>query len=311
MAELREYGHIINPILTRQTLSPGSVISGSFSYSNSFADSEVTELTMKVVPQFVFQQDGTPTLFETTPGELLKYDMSDWITVAQDRVTIKKGESITISYTITVPQDANPGGKYATILLVPDQIQEESTQNEAKLNAQVGFTILGSVPGEVSSNSQILNFTVDKHIYWLWPQERISFTTTVANTGNVDYLPKGNIFLHSGDITTPIASLSINSENLVVLPENGRTFKNYWEKDPALFKLTENGVFLNTDYFRIGKITATAKIGYDVEGQRLIGEREVSFWILPLPVIVAILILILVSSVGAKIWKKRKNQLRK
>lgn len=311
MAELRDYGHILNPTFSRVSLTAGKITTGKFLYSNAFFSSAEETKSFVTKVEFIYQENGIPTVYTDTPEELRNYDMSSWVTVQEREFQLKKGESITINYQITVPNDPQLGGKYAVIVVVPKDKAQELEGAGAKINANIGFPIIGRIAGTEKINSEIVSFESNKHIYWSWPNETITFTTKVKNTGNVDYLPGGDIFIHTGDITQPIREFTINEKDLVVLPDNIRSYENFWEAKDPLIRFKDNGIFLNFEYFRIGKYTATAKIGYDVEGTRVVNNREVSFWILPLPLIVAILTIILVSSLGVLVWKKRQKHLQK
>ena len=61
----------------------------------------------------------------------------------------------------------------------------------------------------------------------------------------------------------------------------------------------------------MGHFIATEKVGYDVEGKRVVATREISIWILPLPLIIAILTIILVSTLGIWLWKRRQKHQQK
>ncbi len=311
MAEIRDYGHILNPTFTRITLSPGKQVTGTFRYSNAFFSNseEVKEFVTRVA--FIYQVNGVPTVYTTIPENLRTYDMSTWVTVKETDFQLKKGSSLDIHYSISVPIDPQLGGKYAVILVLPKEKLQEVEGTGAQINASIGFPIIGKMAGEARMNSEIVSFDTDKKIYWSWPKKQIVFSTELRNTGNVDYLPGGDIFIHTGDITKPIKEFIVNENDLVILPDNTRTYTNAWEATEPLVSRKGNGIFFNFEYFRIGKYTATAKLGYDVEGTRVVANREVSFWILPMPLIVAILTVILVSSLGVLVWKKRqKRQLR-
>ncbi|MCC7304300.1 hypothetical protein IT418_02720 [bacterium] len=310
MAEIRDYGHILNTTFARHILTAGTVTTGTFHYSNAFT-SETTEVKrFTTLVAFIYQEHGIPTIYQVTPEKLRNYDMSSWVEVQEKEFQLKTGESIDIHYNINVPKDPQIGGKYAVIVIVPQEKLEELTGAGAKITANIGFPIIGRIAGTERINSEIISFRTDKSIYWYWPSKPIVFTTTVKNTGNVDYLAGGDIFVHTGDITTPLKEFTINESDLVILPNNTRSFQNEWKATEPLLSMKNNGVFINFEYFRFGKFTATAKIGYDVEGTRVVGTREASFWILPLPLIVAILTVIVVSSLVI-IWKKRQKHRQK
>jgi len=61
----------------------------------------------------------------------------------------------------------------------------------------------------------------------------------------------------------------------------------------------------------MGKYYATAKVGFDVNNNRIIEDRLVSFWIIPIPLLLAILGTILVGLLIKfiiNVTKKRKKK---
>jgi hypothetical protein len=145
-------------------------------------------------------------------------------------------------------------------------------------------------------------------VYWFWPNEEATFTLLFKNKGNIDFLPRGDIFAHSGDITKSFWNTNFNPDQLVVLPENTREYKVTWKPQQGLFRTDRNGLTINLDYFRIGKYYATAKVGYDINNKPVIQDRVVSFWIIPIPLIAAVLGTILAIIVVRLVAKRFKRK---
>lgn len=309
MAGIRDYGSIISPALRRVTLRPGEEITGEFTYTNAFYDNSPDTQTFSTMVKFVFQQNGEPLVLDTTPSTLAQYDMSSWIIPKEKTVTLKKGESTKIHYTIQVPANPAPGGKYGTIVLAKTADPNEPALTGARLSGQVGFVLLGKMGDSEIRNSEVISFTSDHYFYFAWPNDPIIFTVVVKNTGNVDYLPGGNIFIHSGNITQPIKTLSVNPNNFVLLPENQRVLTIPWqERKTFIDTKSEQGIFINPEYFRIGRYIATAKIGYDLDGKRLTADKEVIIWILPIHLLIAILVLFIITCLVLVKWILRRKK---
>lgn len=303
----RDYGYIISPSLTWYTFKNGQHISDSFTFTNSFVTGEPEEQTFSLNVNFVFQENGEKKIYDTVPTGLANYDLSKWISLDKTEFTLKQNETVKIPYTITVPKEPLPGGKFAAIVITKKASIERLSNNGAALEDKIAYQILGSTAGTELRDSEIVDFSVDKPVFWWWPKEKAQFTVTLRNKGNVAFLPSGDIFVHQGNITKSIWSSSFNSNELVILPQNTRSYTTTWEPSGPFLKSTPNGVTINLDYLRVGKYTATAKVGYDQQGARIIADRLVTFWILPIPLIVAILTVILVIF-GSILWRKRKNR---
>jgi hypothetical protein len=303
----RDYGYIISPSLTWYTFTKGQQVSDELTFTNSFISGEPEEQTFVLTTNFVFQENGEKKIYDTVPTEFANYDLTEWISIEKTEFTLKQNESIKIPYTITVPLDPQPGGKFAAIVITKKSSIERLPTTGAALEDKIAYQILGSIAGSEQRDSEIIDFTVNKPIFWWWPNEKATFEVTLRNKGNVAFLPSGDIFVHQGNITRSIWNTSFNSTELVILPQNTRAYAATWEPSGPFLKSTPNGLTINLDYLRIGRYIATAKVGYDQNGSRIVADRLVTFWILPIPLIVAILTVILVIF-GSILWRKRKSR---
>lgn len=285
----RDYGYIISPSLDRYTFEPGKVIQGKFTVTNSFVTDEAESQTFIISTKFVFQENGNKYIYDTVPAGRQNYDLSPWITLEKTEVTVKQNASVEIPYTIVVPADPTPGGKYAAIIIEKKNDQAQLDSSGAALDDKVAYQIIGKVAGSEIRNSEVVDFEINKPIFWFWPREEVVFDLSFQNKGNVDFLPGGDIFVHSGKITNAFWNTNFNPEQLVVLPENTREYKVSWKPQTGLFRTDRNGLTINLDYFRMGKYYATAKVGYDVNNKRVVEDRLVSFWIIPIPLLLIIL----------------------
>lgn len=303
----RDYGYIISPSIDRYTFEPGKVIQGKFTVTNSFVTDEADSQTFIVSTKFVFQENGSKYIYDSVPAGRQNYDLSPWITLGKTEVTIKQNASIEIPYTITVPNDPTPGGKYAAIV-IEKKNSNQLDSSGAALDDKVAYQIIGRVAGSEVKNSEVTGFEINKPIFWLWPREEVTFTLSFENKGNIDFLPSGDIFVHSGKITNAFWNTNFNPEQLVILPENSREYTVNWKPQAGLFRTDRNGLTINLDYFRMGKYYATAKVGYDLNNKRVIEDRLVSFWIIPIPLLLIILGTVATSLLIRFISRRKKKK---
>jgi hypothetical protein len=305
----RDYGYIISPSLTWYHFKPGDKIQGEFTFTNSFITGEPEEQTFVLSSQFIFQENGEKKIYAVTPNDLTSYDLTPWMNLPNKEFTLKQNESVKIPYEITIPADTNripSGGKYGAVVISKKSSLERTDTTGAALEDKIAYQILGEIVGTEKKDSEILDFSVNKQIFWLWPNEQAEFTIEFANKGNVAFLPAGDIFVHTGDITKSIWTETFNPNQLIILPENSRSYTTTWKPTGPFLKTDQNGFTINLDYLRIGRYIATAKVGYDRNGSRIIVDRLTTFWILPIPLIVAILTSVLVI-LGFLQWRKRKS----
>lgn len=307
----RDYGYIISPSLTRYTFEPGTTVRGKFTLTNSFVTDAPEAQTFIISYRFIFQEQGKKNIYETTPSGKGQYDLTPWISLGRTEVTLGQNESVDIPYTITVPSNPLPGGKYAAILIQKKSSGGTLTSSGASLDDRVAYQIIGKVAGTEKRESEIVSFGSDKSVYFMWPNEVVTFTISAKNNGNVEFLPSGDIFVHQGAITGAIWNENFNPEQLVILPENARSYSVSWEAKKGFFRTDKEGLTINLDYFRIGKYHATAKIGYDQNNNRVVADRVVDFWIIPIPLLVAVLSLVaagILLSLVKKLLTKRKKK---
>ena len=127
----------ISPARVELTGTPGSVINEKFILTNE-QDSDQTFYTS--VEQYEVNSQGTPTFFRSNKG------LASWIKV-QSQVTLKRGERITVPFSIEVPSSAqssarisktNPKGNGAAIFLSTN-LQDNS------VGTKVGLLVLMDV----------------------------------------------------------------------------------------------------------------------------------------------------------------------
>ncbi|MCC7304302.1 hypothetical protein IT418_02730 [bacterium] len=304
----RDYGYIISPSLSRYTFEPNKVIKGTFTLTNSFVSDEPEDQAFVLSTKFVFQENGNKYIYDKVPAGRQNYDLTPWITLGITEVTIKQNGSVEIPYTITVPNEPTPGGKYAAIVIEKKTSNGQLSSSGAALDDKIAYQIIGKVAGSEIRNTEIVAFEINKPVFLLWPKEEVIFDLSFKNNGNVDFLPSGDIFVHSGKITNAFWNTNFNPEQLVILPENTREYPVSWKPQTGLFKTDRSGLTINLDYFRIGKYYATAKVGYDVNNKRIVEDRLVSFWIIPIPLLLTIFGIFLIGGIFRYVSKKKRKK---
>lgn len=200
------------------------------------------------------------------------YSLKDYIKPEISEFSLAHGQRITIPIEISIPKDAEPGGKYGAVIVA-------SFPSEDKTKEGIGVTIVSRlanlffvrVKGEVKEEGFLKNFLTDKKFYSSFP---IKFQLIFENKGNVHLVPYGVIEIFN--------LLGKKVGEIEVKP---------WFAMPNSLRSRE--VELSKETFLFGWYKAVASInrGY----QNLVDQKSVSFFVFPTKkILLFFLILILV-----------------
>ena len=177
---------------------------------------------------------------------MVKDNDGNWVSEAT--FTIAGGQTKTVTYKISVPEDVPEGGQYATLFAEAsnDAVQ---TSSGVKTVSRVGLLIYGRTTGETVRSSTIYDMAITKGIRLNGSADKTitltdefgnEVTTTkkgsvvasayVANTGNTDYTAKG-VFTVS---TVFGRTIYTNDTMISVLPENNRLITDAYEESLPL-----------------------------------------------------------------------------
>lgn len=262
----------ITPAIIEKVVSTVKPIKGTL---------EIFNLTNFPLPIHAFISSFSPKdLIDIPENKRSIYDASEWITVNEPDFILQPKSRRIILYSIKAPKNAEPGGHYATIFfqpLVPEQVL--SPQN-LYIIERVGTLVLLTVPGDITENIKIANFSVP-HFSQFGP---VPLTLSLENTGNTHVRPRGKIEIvnFQGKV---IFAIPLN-EGLII-PGTTKTYTI---------------PFGNKNTF--GKFYARATILYGTDQQHITATSN-SFWVVPYISIVTISIAIIVIALFLLNRKKR------
>lgn len=207
--------------------------------------------------------------------------LKDWIQVKDGNFNLAKGATKNVSYTISVPGNAEPGGHFATILFGTTGSKTDNTG--AQLSQKIGTLVLLTVAGKTNESAIVTKFSSAKKLYW--SNETINFDLKIADQGNVYIRPRG--FMVITDIFgRKVDQIEIDGKN--ILPGATRQI-------PLEYKAKR--------FF--GPYTATLTLIYGNSNQNL--NTTTGFWVIPwvsTSIVVAVLILIII--LRRRLWKALK-----
>lgn len=201
------------------------------------------------------------------------------------------GEKIRIPVTISIPPDAEPGGRYGAVVVSDEpSVRRESQGTGVTTISRAAFLFLVQVNGDIVQNGSLVDFHIEPNRKVYFRPQPVTFSIVFENTGNVHLAP-------SGDITIENMTGSVIDQFPVlpyfVLPDSIRVRNITWENSALQF----------------GRYTASLELnsGYDNQTDAAV----VSYWFIPIKLIAIVLgglfILILLIAFFLRNFKIQKK----
>lgn len=153
-----------------------------------------------------------------------QYSLASWLLADSKDISLLAGEEKTISFTITVPRDAEPGGHYASILF---SAGGEEQLGITSVTQRVGALVLLRISGNVTENSVIETFEAPTYS----KTAPLNITLRLKNEGNTHIRPQGTIVI-TDLFGRKVDELPLNGLN--VLPGATRKMDTEWNRSNVL-----------------------------------------------------------------------------
>lgn len=281
---------------------PGQVINDTLSIRN-IDTTENLNLNLRVI-DFTYTDDGgTPKLLLDPNLEPTAWSLKSYLK-APESVTVKKGDSKSVDFKISIPSNLGAGSYYSAIIYstgAPDG-------GNVGLSASGVTLVFVTVPGQVNEKLELKKFGVynpDKQ-----SGDGYSFITgtepkymgyTIENLGNITAAPVGTIELKNLIFGHVNKLDEVNPKQSLALIGQTRTFE-------ACIKLQEGEVKSNATRDCVsaglwpGLYKASISLFYGQNGnttQEL--SKTAYFWYLPLWFVVTVILLTL--AIAFAIWR--------
>ncbi len=257
----------------------------------------VTNLSDTTQTYYVFTRDiigvesGGVPLYADEDAELTGYELTQWVTLDTEEVTLEPGEEQQVKITIDVPEFATPGSHFGGMFvsLEPPKLRTVG----ASVGYQVANIISIRVAGDAVVNAQIRQFSTGNYIYG---NSTVDFQAIIENKGTVLVRPVGplEVFNMFGK---RVALLTFNESKAGIFPLTRRNFEITWEDEGPGF----------------GRYQAILSVVYGDQGKQSTISSTVSFWILPmnifLPALGVLAFLLLAVYVGVKLYIRNKMRM--
>lgn len=221
------------------------------------------------------------------------YTLKDYVKLPQMSIDLEHNERARIPVTISVPKDAEPGGRYGSVLVTTvskdaDRGDVSGAAPSSAIISRVGTLFFLTIPGDTNIEGKLESFqTVPKKLFFT--QGPIKFQLLYENKGDLHLNPYGELQI------TNLFNEEVGFVELdpwFAMPKSLRAREVEWNRE-----------------LLIGKYTATAHInrGYD----DIIDTETITFWVLPWKVIAPVflglfLIFLAIRFIGKNFEFKRK-----
>lgn len=247
------------------TAKPGEVITKEIKIRNESKNEKFINTTSQ---DFIITDDlGTPLQITNTDQSMNRWAASSWIQVSPSRVRLKPGETKSLTLTIITPEDAIPGGHYAMVLHSPNN-DVTISQTGAAIQTNVGTLVYITVPGEITENASIKEFSAPRFSEY----GPINFKTIITNLSDIHITPAGSINIYN---TFGFQTSTIKLNNTNIFPYTSREF---------LSTLNRKLMF--------GRYKAQINAVYGATGQLL--TATLFFWVIPYKLVALIITIIVI-----------------
>ena len=257
------------------TGKPGEIVTKEIKVRN---ESKTEKIIFTSVRDFIVTDDlGTPLQIENTNQSDNRWAASAWIQTSPSQIKLKPGETKSLVLTVIVPEDALAGGHYAMVLHTP-QNDISIDQTGAAVETNVGTLVYITIPGDITENAQIKDFSAPKFSEY----GPIDFKTIITNLSDIHITPAGSINIYNA---FGIKTSQIKLDNTNIFPYTSREFLNTLDRKLML-----------------GRYKAQINAAYGTTGQLL--SATLFFWVLPYKLIALALAIVIVIILLIKLKKK-------
>ena len=190
-------------------------------------------------------EDGQGRFVPIVEEESKGKSMAEWVDVTREEIIIPAEQTKELPFTITVPEDAPPGGHFAA-MLIGTKPPEERSSSQMVTSQIVTSLLFLRVTGDVNEDGDIRSFrTADRVI----EKPEAIFELRFENKGNVHILPQGEIQIKNmWGQERGIIPINRNTLFGNVLPDSVRQYRFSWTGEWSIADM--------------GRYTAIASLAY-------------------------------------------------
>lgn len=247
---------VVEPAKIEIFVNPGETVERTISITNRVA----ADVPFKIVLEdFIGAEDGS-TAVRLLGEDTSPYSFKKSITVGAPKFTIGFGQRITVPITISVPENAAPGGYYTSVVVSNDKEGLSASQSGTEVISRVAQLIFVRVNGDVNEGGTMKDFRLTPNDFFR-SKGPFTFEVLFENTGNVHLAPYGLITVRNLFGKT-VGQIPIDA--YYAMPKSQRYRQVTWDKK-SLF----------------GYYTATLELNTGVKNRVEVQESSLSFLVVP------------------------------
>ncbi len=280
----------VSPTSKVLKVQPGDTYTDEVVFWNLSQDADTYQIYVRGFRQ-IENQPGTAIILTDEEEAKSLYSASKWVTLEKDTLTLEPNKNTKLRYTINVPLDVTEGEYNAQIFLISESAG--GTQGSVTFaNLAAGMPLLLQIGDEFVENAELLRFTSDKKTY---EKINIDFLTQIKNLGDTHITPTGEIVVEN-IFKQEVARIPFNRNRQSLLRDNLGNYIDNW---------SQPGYLSPNNALAIGPMKATLLVTYrSIQPGFATLSSEISFWIIPWKILLAILLPIL-TAIIVVISKKR------
>jgi hypothetical protein len=174
-------GVTISPLTFELTANPGDTLTNTLKVYNP--TTSIISIRMEAEDIKPIGETGQVIV---EPEVEATYSLKRWIKTEPAEFTLEPGEQKFVNFEISVPENAEPGGKYGSVLASTTGIVGKGVTGTA-IAQKVGALLLLTVAGEVKEDLKIVEFTAPPFL----ETGPVPFTIRFENKGTVHVRPRG------------------------------------------------------------------------------------------------------------------------
>lgn len=220
------------------------------------------------IDDFIIGDDGETPIVVTEDVDY-RWSLKNWLILAPDFQVLQPRQTGIINVIIEVPTNALPGGHYAMITHRPVGLNGEKFQDSASsyISQRVGTLLYVVVDGPINEEAFVRDFKMPNFTEY----GPVPLSFTVDNQSDLHIKPEISVEIYNL-LGMKVDTIAIESKN--VFPMVSRAFNGQWDA-----------------VWGSGYYTAKLTMAYGNSGQVVVVKT--SFWLLPLTLVIAGLVIIL------------------
>lgn len=218
-------GISISPLTFELTANPGDTLINKLKVYNP-TDS-IISIKIEVED---FKPVGETGQVIVTPEEEIIYSLKRWVKTEPAEFTLEPKEQKFVDFEISVPENAEPGGKYGSVLASTTGVIGETPVGLA-IGQKVGALLLLTISGEVREDLTIKEFIAPSFLEY----GPVPFTIRFENKGTVHLRPRGFVTITNW-WGKKVADVEFPQQN--VIPGAVRKVETKWDNKWLFGKYT-------------------------------------------------------------------------